>query len=723
MISYNDKNFVIGKEEYPPYAAELHYFRVDKRYWSICFERIRKAGFRIISTVVPWNLHEDDNRQFDFSGFSDPKRDLIVFVELVREFGFKLILRPGPWIFSEYTLNGVPTFLEKYPEVFARDINGELIRSVNRANVSPCYYPSIGNPRFLNFVRHYLNGLTEIIKNYVYPRGPLFLIELDSENYYGGHFDPHMSDYNEQVVEEVYPNWLESRYEDIKSLNKIYGAKYKEFNNVEPPKEFDNLPANDMARVFDWFRFKEYLINNYINELREMYKTFSCEPMFMKTLAFKDNILAPATGCVLPPEGCLKTVSVSWDRSTGENLCRARYLRTVSDFPFATELPLGNWSYKPQRSKEYYPIDADATRYITTVAYAGGVKGGTYHMFTGRDHWYGSALEEDGTINDTYEIIKTFNENAQRVELSSFEPIAPIGLAAYTPHIWESILNFHEKNPSIAKHLATITFPKMARDLDMLKFDYGIPDLGSAKSIDLYDTLIIPISEAMGEKEQQHIVDLAQAGKNLILVGVIPQYDLSMQPCTILSKALKCKSQKEYQVGLLTTDSIEFTSMVFGSLKTTEKRARKIVSNGRKTVGLAFSKFKGNVFVLSFDVASEANHHKMSFIDSLFESCKLKRFVDTSNPRIRAVIHKNEKDLLLFIMNSNPQQPFREEAVELTRAAIQIDLKALGFKSTRVRMTELFSNETINTTANQLASGYYLTLNRLDGRIYHITRR
>ena len=79
MLGVIGNKFSIGKETYQPYAAELHYFRVNKRYWSICFERIKKAGFRKISTVVPWNVHQDDNKYFDFSGFSDPQKDLVVF--------------------------------------------------------------------------------------------------------------------------------------------------------------------------------------------------------------------------------------------------------------------------------------------------------------------------------------------------------------------------------------------------------------------------------------------------------------------------------------------------------------------------------------------------------------------------------------------------------------------------------------------------------------------
>ena len=88
-----DHKFVIGKEEYYPFIAEMHYYRIPKRYWSVCFERIRKAEFRIISTSVPWNLHEARQGDFDFSGASDQAKDLVVFLELCREPSLQILLR------------------------------------------------------------------------------------------------------------------------------------------------------------------------------------------------------------------------------------------------------------------------------------------------------------------------------------------------------------------------------------------------------------------------------------------------------------------------------------------------------------------------------------------------------------------------------------------------------------------------------------------------------
>jgi len=723
MVSYSKSGFVIGKEEYAPYAAELQYFRIQKRYWSICFERIRKAGFRIISTIVPWNLHEDDNREFDFSGFSDPKRDLIVFVELVREFGFKLILRPGPWIFSEFYLNGLPKFLEKYPEVFARTKDGDLIRSINRADVPPGYYPSIGNPRYMNFVRHYLNGLTEIVKNYVYPRGPLFLMELDFDNYFGGHFEPHLADYNEYVVREVYPVWLQERYGEIKNLNKVYSTRHKDFQDVEPPVEFSSAAVRQKASVFDWFRFKEYLTDNYLCELREMYKTFSCEPMFFRTLSFKGNIQSSFSSHRVPVEGCISCASMSWDLRTAENLSRVRHLKAISDFPFVPELPVGNWSYNPERSKQYYPIGADATRYMVTVGLAGGLKGFTYNMFAERDHWYGAALGSDGTIQDSYDLLKTFNVNAQTHEISSFEPVEKVGIVTYKPYAWEALVNDDNDKANLARYLATETMPKLGKDLDVLKYDYAIPDLSTPGTVEKYETLIIPVSDVMNENEQNFIIELARRGKNVILVGTLPQHNTSMQSCTVLASALKCKTTKQFKLGHVVAEGHEFTTVVFGSIKTTERRSRRLATADRKTVAISFSKYKGLVILISFDLCTETNHHKMAFLEQTLQGCKMQRYVETSNPNIRAIVRKGEKSILLCLLNSTPQLPFKEGQEGSTRTAVRIDLKKLGISSARVKMTELFTDEVINTTAVELSNGLYLTMSMFDGRAYLISRR
>jgi hypothetical protein len=113
----------------------------------------------------------------------------------------------------------------------------------------------------------------------------------------------------------------------------------------------------------------------------------------------------------------------------------------------------------------------------------------------------------------------------------------------------------------------------------------------------------------------------------------------------------------------------------------------------------------------------------MAFLEQVLRACKLDRYVETSNPNIRAVVRKGEKDILLCLLNSNPPLPFKEGAADSTTTAVRLHLRKLGFKAARVKMTELFTDEVINTTATELSRGLYLTMSQFDGRAYLISRR
>ena len=166
MLKVANNKLVIGKEEYQPFSAEMHYFRVNKRHWSICFERIRKAGFRIISTCVPWNLHESALGEYDFFGTTDHTKDLVVFLELAREFGFKVVLHPGPFVDSDWKNGGYPDFLYNYPEIFVKGPSGETFHLSNQrqiaGNESSAVSSLVESPSLLAFAERDSRGARKI---------------------------------------------------------------------------------------------------------------------------------------------------------------------------------------------------------------------------------------------------------------------------------------------------------------------------------------------------------------------------------------------------------------------------------------------------------------------------------------------------------------------------------------------------------------------------------
>ena len=153
MLGVIGNKFSIGRETYHPFSAELHYFRIEKRHWSICFERIKRAGYRIITTAVPWNIHQDDKKFIDFNGMTDPKKDLIVFLELAREFGFKVILRPGPWVGGQLKNGGLPEFLYRDLKLLARDAKGQELKLNDDYGVDGGYLPSYLHSNFQFYIR------------------------------------------------------------------------------------------------------------------------------------------------------------------------------------------------------------------------------------------------------------------------------------------------------------------------------------------------------------------------------------------------------------------------------------------------------------------------------------------------------------------------------------------------------------------------------------------
>ncbi len=70
-----------------------------------------------ICLYVFWNSHEPREDKFDFTG----QNDLRKFVELCRDNGMNVILRPGPYVCAEWEMGGLPWWLlKKRISAFAR---------------------------------------------------------------------------------------------------------------------------------------------------------------------------------------------------------------------------------------------------------------------------------------------------------------------------------------------------------------------------------------------------------------------------------------------------------------------------------------------------------------------------------------------------------------------------------------------------------------------------
>jgi len=121
------KDFLHNGEPVRIVAGAMHYFRVPREYWRDRLLKIKACGFNTIETYAAWNMHEPREGEFDFSGMLDLK----AYLELVNELGMFAIVRPGPYICSEWEFGGLPWWLLRYDDIELRCMNKTYLEKVD----------------------------------------------------------------------------------------------------------------------------------------------------------------------------------------------------------------------------------------------------------------------------------------------------------------------------------------------------------------------------------------------------------------------------------------------------------------------------------------------------------------------------------------------------------------------------------------------------------------
>ena len=120
------QNFTIGKitfllngKPFTVKAAELHYTRIPAPYWEHRIEMCKALGMNTICLYVFWNIHEQTEGQFDFTG----QNDIAAFCRLAQKHGMYVIVRPGPYVCAEWEMGGLPWWLLKKKDIVLRTLD------------------------------------------------------------------------------------------------------------------------------------------------------------------------------------------------------------------------------------------------------------------------------------------------------------------------------------------------------------------------------------------------------------------------------------------------------------------------------------------------------------------------------------------------------------------------------------------------------------------------
>lgn len=127
LIATNNQ-FLLNGKPFRILSGAMHYFRVVPEYWRDRLEKMRAFGLNTVETYVAWNMHEPRPGEFHFDG----RLDVVGFIETAADLGLKVILRPGPYICSEWDFGGLPSWLLKDAEMQVRCMYAPYLAAVDR---------------------------------------------------------------------------------------------------------------------------------------------------------------------------------------------------------------------------------------------------------------------------------------------------------------------------------------------------------------------------------------------------------------------------------------------------------------------------------------------------------------------------------------------------------------------------------------------------------------
>lgn len=155
-FGWKGEHFLLDGQPFQILSGEMHYARVPREYWRRRMRLMKAMGLNTLTTYVFWNMHEAKSGEFDFSG----NLDIAAFIRTAQEEGLWVILRPGPYVCSEWEFGGFPAWLLAAPPMHVRS----------------------ADPSFLEAAAKYMQRVgRELAPLQVTHGGPIIMVQVENE--------------------------------------------------------------------------------------------------------------------------------------------------------------------------------------------------------------------------------------------------------------------------------------------------------------------------------------------------------------------------------------------------------------------------------------------------------------------------------------------------------------------------------------------------------------
>ncbi|NJE10278.1 exo-beta-D-glucosaminidase [Thermococcus sp. MAR1] len=698
-VGHDGKVYYLDGEPFIVYGGTLQFFRVPKRYWRDRLEKMRRHGLNTVDTYVAWNWHEPEPGKFDFTGETRAERDLVGFLELAEGLGFKVIIRPGPYICGEWRNGGIPDWLiREHPEILARGPNGPLPGDI--------YYPPITylHPTYLGAVSKWYEAVLPVIRDYLYTNGgSIISVSIDDEpSYWETIFQPFLTDYNEIITRPggLWEEWLRSNY-SLDELSERYGTPISDYSEVYAPAS-ENEP---LPKILDWHHFKIWMTNRYVERLYHHMKRYVDVPI---------SILDPYL---------LLSAWRHFYRYVRENnlnihLWTEFWYSFYRSFDFKED-KLGHIYYKTGIYRFYqerlgtpplsietqvslaHTIEPDEAEHLYALIASLGIHNINYYLYVGGENPKGyeshngitwdvySPIGLDGSERPHVEPIKWLGEfilnnpdfvNSElrpRVAFGTYEPYEALSLFDLRKNLTESV----NLNEYILGERGLLTLLAMSN----VPFDVLDLEEASVEEMLRYGQLWVYSLDFMGRKVQDKLAEFVARGGNLVILPMLPYLDENMKPYSALAEFLgveveRAKARDNPRLIQFTSVSSEgIDRMLVRNTVRGVRGGEPFVFHYGRPVGTFVRRGKGSAIVLGFRLQYYSSHHDLhrKFVEEILAMQNVGRDFEVTEGDIIALPRGN----YLVLLNPRGHRVFgkvKYRGVEVPKLLDGIEMRKRG---------------------------------------------
>ena len=550
-FSFDSRSLLFdGRREFL-WSGEMHYFRVPAADWRRRMRLWKEAGGNFVATYVPWIVHEPEEGRIVFG--DRPERDLAAFLRTAAEEGLHVLLRPGPYVYSELVRCGLPPWLFRdYPALRWKRPDG--------TDDGP-YGSKISymHPLFLEKARRWMRAAAEQVRPFLAENGgPVAVVQLDNElagiHFWNGAPDANPETFGVGRENGRWPRWLARKYGTVAAANEAYGGAWESFAGIPPAVEArPDAPAGEERRRRDFFRcYREQLLD-YLAMLKSWLRedgvpTPTCHNCGSRNLLHLFEGARESLG----PDFLLGydqyySLGPSWPRET-PTLSSAVDARCNVDAVRALGWPAVGMEIAGGSPSDVPPILREDLLAFYMTHLAAGAKGINIYVFTGGPNFegtgqssdlydYNAPVRADGSLNETYRAVADFGRFvAERRDLLEAERVSSVQVgfewAGLRPGAWAPPDGV--SGPRAQDFAKKGLFPA----LSATPYPGAWTELREG-ALDPRKPLLLPAPSTMSEEAQRAVVAFLEAGGRLLLAPWAPSLDQDLRPCTVLRDFLR----------------------------------------------------------------------------------------------------------------------------------------------------------------------------------------